>query len=214
MMPISDYLNYILITAIITGCLSTYFLFAFIAGVRKVRVITSIRKFTGLLLFSFATASMSFLLIGIQGYQALTYEDSIASVSIIPKGGQHFVAVVKFANKAEQSYHLAGDEVMFEANVLKWKPWSNILGLRTAYRLDRIRGRYVTIEDEKNKPMTLFPLTEGQPSDIAEWRDKYQPLSFLLDVEHGSASFASAASKSSFDLMMTTNGLLLRPVGE
>jgi len=213
-MPTSDYLNYILITAIISGCLSIYYFLAFISGVKKVKVIASVRKLTGLLLFSFATASMSFLLIGIQGYQALTNEQLIANVSIIPKGGQHFVAVVKFIDKPEQSFHLAGDEVMFEANVLKWKSWSNILGLKTAYRLDRIRGRYVVIEDEKNRPMTLFSLAEGQPSDIAEWRDKYQSLSFLLDVEHGSASFASADRKRVFDLMMTTNALLLRPVGE
>ncbi len=213
-MPISDYLNFILLAAIVSGGLSTYFLFAFFGGIKRVKIITSIRKLVGLLVFSFATASMSFLLIGIQGYQALTYEQAIASVSIIPKSGQHFVAVVKFKDNPQQSFHLAGDEVMFEANVLKWKPWSNILGLKTAYRLDRIRGRYVLIDDEKNKPMTLFSLTESQSSDIAEWREQYQPLSFLLDVEHGSASFASADRKRDFDLMMTTNGLLLRPVGE
>lgn len=213
-MPISEYLNYILIVAIITGCISIYFFSAFLIGIKRVKVITSVRKFTGLLFFSFATASMSFLLIGIQGYQALTYEQSIASISIIPKDGQHFVAVVKFKDKPEESFHLAGDELMIEANVLKWKPWSNILGLKTAYRLDRIKGRYTIIEDEKNKPMTLFPLTEGQPSDIAEWREQYKPLSFLLDVEHGSASFASAERKRTFKLMMTTNGLLLRPDGE
>ncbi len=213
-MPTSDYLNYILITAIIAGCLSIYFFFTLVASLKKMRMIVSIRKIIGLLIFSFVTASMSFLLIGIQGYQALTYEHSIASVSITPKGGQYFVAVVKLVNMPEQFFHLAGDEVMFEANVLKWKPWSNILGLKTAFRLDRIRGRYVNIEDEKNKPMTLFPLTQDQSSDIAEWRDKYQPLSFLLDVEHGSASFASADRKKSFNLMMTTNGLLLRPIGD
>ncbi len=213
-MPLSESLNYILIVSIITGCISGYFLFSFLGHLRKARVLASVRKFTGLLVFSLVTASTSFLLIGIQGYQALTHEQVIAKVSIIPNGGQYFVATIRFDNGTEQFFHLSGDEIMFEANVLKWKAWSNILGLKTAYRLDRIRGRYASIEDEKNKPITLFPLVEAGSPDIADWREQYQPLSFLLDVEHGSASFASAAQKRSFELMMTTNGLLLRPVGE
>jgi hypothetical protein len=213
-MLLSESLNYILIVSIVTGCISGYFLFSFLGNLRKIKVLASVRKFTGLLIFSLATASTSFLLIGIQGYQALTHEQMIAKVSIVPNGSQHFVATIRFENGVEQLFHLAGDEVMFEANVLKWKPWSNVVGLKTAYRLDRVRGRYVSIEDEKNKPITLFPLVEGPSSDIADWREQYQPLSLLLDVEHGSASFASADHKRSFDLMMTTNGLLLRPVGE
>jgi len=213
-MPISDYLNYILVASVVTGCFSIYFLFSFVGHLKKVKLISSVRKLISLLLFSFITASLSFLLIGIQGYQMLTEEIPVAKVSIIPKTDQYFVAVVELEGKPEQLFQLAGDEVMFEANVLKWQSWSTVLGLKTAYRLDRVRGRYYDIEDEKNKPSTLFSLVENGDSDIAAWREKYQHLSFLLDVEHGSASFASADKKMTFDLMMTTNGLLLRPILE
>jgi len=213
-MPISDYLNYILVASIVSGCFSLYFLFSFVGRIKKVKLLSSVRKLFGLLIFSFITVSLSFLLLGIQGYQMLTSEILVAKVSIIPKSRQHFVAVVQFEDKPEQFFQLAGDEVMFEANVLKWKSWSTILGLKTAYRLDRIRGRYYKIEDEKNKPLTLYSLVEGDGLNIAEWRENYQHLSFLLDVEHGSASFASAEGKKTFELMMTTSGLLLRPITE
>ncbi len=209
-MPISDYLNFILVAASVTGLFSVYLLFSLFGRIRKVKVLSSIRKLTSLLLFSFITASLSFLLIGIQGYQALTHETLIATVSIVPKQSQTFEAIVQLENRQPQTFQLSGDEVMFEANVLKWKPWSNILGLKTAYRLDRIRGRYLNIEDEKNKPSTLFSLNNNDSPDIAEWREQYQNLSFLLDVEHGSASFTSANQEKRFELMMTTNGLLLR----
>lgn len=211
-MPISDYLNYIMVAAVVTGCFSVFFLISFVGHIKKVRLVSSIRKLISLLIFSFITASLSFLLLGVQGYQMLTDETSVAKVSIVPEAEQNFVAIVQFQDKPEAVYQLAGDEVMFEANVLKWQPWATVLGLKAAYRLDRIRGRYYDIEDEKNKPSTLFSLVESTDSDIAQWRERYQHLSFLLDVEHGSASFASADKKMSFDLMMTTNGLLLRPV--
>jgi len=46
---------------------------------------------------------------------------------------------------------------------------------------------------------------------IGEWREEFAFLSFLLDVEHGSASFASADTSKSYELAVTTSGLLLRP---
>jgi len=211
-MPISNYLDYILVASIVAGCFSFYFLFSFVGHIKKVKLISSVRKLLSLLLFSFITASLSFLLLGIQGYQMLTDETPIGKVSIIPKSEQSFVAVIQLEGKPEQLFRLAGDEVMFEANVLKWKSWSTLLGLKTAYRMDRIRGRYYAVEDEKNKPSTLFSLVDKSNADIAKWREQYRYLSFLLDVEHGSASFASADRKKEFTLMMTTNGLLLRPV--
>lgn len=211
-MIITDDLDYLLITSLITGTLSIYLLFSFVKHLKKIKLVASLRKLISLLIFSSVTASLSFLILGIHGYRALTHEILVAKVSIIPKNEQHFVAVVKIQNNPEQFFHLAGDEVMFEANVLKWKPWSNILGLKTAYRLDRIRGRYNKIEDERSKPSTLFSLYEKSTSDISEWREQYQYLSFLLDVEHGSASFASADRQQNFELMMTINGLLLRPL--
>ncbi len=100
---------------------------------------------------------------------------------------------------------------MFEAKVLKWKPWANVLGLETAYRMDRVRGRFKDIDDEQNQQSTIFALGEHSDLDLSKWRKEYQQLSYLLDVEHGSASYVSVEEIQYFDLMMTTNGLLLRP---
>ena len=218
-MPTTEYLNYIFVASVVTGGWSLYLIFSLIHNLKKIKIIRSIRKLVNLMIFSFVTASLSFLLVGIQGYKALTHEELIAKVSIIPGSvqsgsGQSFVAIVEFDNDEPKYYRLSGDEVMFEANVLKWKPWSNILGLKTAYRLDRVRGRYTNIEDERNKPATIYSLVADRSSDIAQWRDEYQTLDFLVDVEHGSASFTSAEKMKVFNLMMTTNGLLLRPILE
>jgi len=211
-MEASESINYILVVAVVSGLFSLYFLVSFFRQVKKIRPIKSVKKFIGLALFSSMSLSLSFLLIGLQGYKALTEESLIAKVSIIPKAGQNFVAIVQLNNGQEKMFNLSGDQVMFEANVIKWKPWSNILGLKTVYRLDRIKGRYSDIADERSKPRTLYELVEEENINIAEWREQYQYLSLLLDVEHGSASYASTKQMNDFELMITTNGLLLRPV--
>lgn len=210
MYPVSDYLNYLLVVSVMTGGISVYYLFSFILRIKKLKLISSSRKLVGVLFFSLMTAALSFFLIGVQGYQALTYETHIASVVVIPKGKQIFIARMDFPDGSSKRFELAGDEVMVEASILKWKPWSNIIGLKTAYRLDRIRGRYQEISDEQSNMPTLYLIQKDDDMDIADWRKQYDYLSVLLDVEHGSASYVSAKEKRVFELVVTTSGLLLR----
>jgi hypothetical protein len=208
---VSAYLNYLLIAAIISGVFSVYFFSSFCLKLKNKQLFKSFRKLIGLLVFSMSCGFFSLIVIGTQGYQALTHEILAATVTITPLSEQKFVARVVYTDGYSESYSLRGDEVMFEANILKWKPWSNILGLRTAYRLDRIRGRFKDIAQEQSHSPTVYQIFPADESDIAEWRTDFQHLSFLVDVEHGSASYVEATQSTVYQLFVTTDGLLLRP---
>jgi len=211
-MPITDYIDYLLIAALITGLLSLFYLLTFLFRIKKLKFIGSIRKLSGLLFFSVLTAFSSLLIVTAKGYQALTHESHIADLIIVKNEGKQFKAIIDFKDGGAQQFDLAGDEVMIESNILKWKPWSNILGLRTAYRLDRIRGRYQDIQVEKLSSPTLFSLRDETKKDISDWRKEYQQLSFLVDVEHGSATYVTADKNQTYQLMVSNNGLILRPL--
>ena len=210
-MLLEQMLNIFTVASIVCGGLSLYFLFGLGSQLKKKKPLGAAKKTVGLSLFSLITVSTSFLLVGVQGYQAFTNETLVAKITIVPLATQKFRAIVEFESGEKQQFVLQGDEIMFEAKVLKWKPWANVLGLENAYRMDRIRGRFKDIEEEKNRESTIFPLTKSLDLDLSEWRQDYQQLSYLLDVEHGSASYVSVQDVRYFDLMMTTNGLLLRP---
>ena len=210
-MPITDYLDYLLITALITGLLSIFYLLTLLFRIKKLKLIGSIRKLSGLIFFSVLTAFSSLLIVTAKGYQALTHESHIADLIIEKYEGKQFKAILNFKNGNSQQFDLAGDEIMIESNILKWKPWSNILGLRTAYRLDRIRGRYRDIQVEKLSSPTLFSLRDESQKDISDWRKEYHQLSFLVDVEHGSASYVAADKSQTYQLMVSNDGLILRP---
>jgi hypothetical protein len=210
-MLLEQILNIFTVTSIVCGGLSLYFLIGLGSQIKKKKALGAAKKTVGLSLFSLITLSASFLLVGIQGYQAFTQETLVAKITIVPLSSQKYRAIVEFESGEKHQFVLAGDEIMFEANVLKWKPWANVLGLETAYRMDRIRGRFKDINDERNRESTIFALSENTGLDLSKWRKEYQQLSYLLDVEHGSASYASVEEIQYFDLMMTTNGLLLRP---
>jgi len=87
------------------------------------------------------------------------------------------------------TYELAGDEIYVDAHILKWKPMANMLGLHTAYELDRVAGRYDDIA--WSGPRTGRCI---RWSRIDRWiflgsGSGYAFLAPLLDAEYGSGTF-------------------------
>ena len=108
-----------------------------------------------------------------------------------PTGPQKFSATVRYPDLREVKFELAGDEVYVDAQILKWKPIANMVGLHTAYELDRIAGRYRSIEHERSAPRTIFPLSRDKPLDLFDLRQRYTFLAPLLDAEYGSATYVA-----------------------
>jgi len=146
------------------------------------------------------------------GYQALTREEVAARVSVQPTGPQQFSARFRFPDGRDASYTLAGDQIYVDAHVLKWKPIANIVGLHTAYQLDRVAGRYAALDKERNGPRTVHSLATERPLDLFDLRSRYAALAPLLDVEYGSATFAPADRLAEYEVRVSTTGLLIRPV--
>ena len=146
------------------------------------------------------------------GYQALTRETVAARVAVTPTGPQAFVAHFSFPDGRAADYALRGDEIYVDAHVLKWKPIANLIGLHTAYELDRVAGRYAALERERSEPHTVHSLSEGKPVDLFDLRTRYSLLRPLLDVEYGSATFAPADQPMEYEVRVSTTGLLIRPL--
>jgi hypothetical protein len=164
---------------------------------------------TGGLLLALGALAGS-LALGIQGYRALTHEEVAARIEIRPLGPQRFEATVHGADGTAVTHELAGDEIYIDAHILKWKPVGNLLGLHTLWSLDRIAGRYRSIEQERTAPRTVHPLAPDRPLDLFALRRRHAALSPLYDAEHGSASFLPVTGPATLELRITTSGLLLR----
>lgn len=148
--------------------------------------------------------------LGIQGYRALTQETVAAVVRTEPAGPKRFQAWFRFPDGREVSYTLSGDQLYVDAHILKWNPMVNVLGLHTAYELDRIAGRYQDLTQEQQQPRTVHSLAPARKVDLFDLRQRYAVLSPLLDAEYGSATFAAAESPAQFEIRVSTTGLLIR----
>jgi hypothetical protein len=167
------------------------------------------RTLAGLLLISIGALGGAVAL-GVQGYQALTREVVAAQLSVRPTAPQRFEVKVRFPDAREASFEVAGDEIYADARILKWKPWANVLGLHTAYELDRLSGRYRDIEQERKAPRSVHALGVAKPVDLFGLRRRHAFLEPLLDAEYGSASFVPVTRPAELELRVSTTGLLLR----
>ena len=125
-------------------------------------------------------------------------------------GPQQFTATFTFADGRRRTFELTGDAIYVDALVVKWHPWANILGLHTAYQLDRVAGRYDRLEDEQTRPRRIYPLSTPNPVDmfqLARFLARFGPV---VDAEYGSATFVSARQPAELELRVSTSGLLFR----
>jgi hypothetical protein len=154
--------------------------------------------------------SAAMIAFGVRGYAALTRETLAATISVAPSGVQRFDARVRFPDGREADYVIAGDELYVDAHILKWKPLANVLGLHTAYELDRIAGRYRSAEQEQTGLRTVHPLGPPQLVDLFALRSRYAWLAPLVDAEYGSASFVPVTKPTELEVRVSTSGLVIR----
>jgi len=172
-----------------------------------------VRLLAGLLVLAVG-ALLATVGIATYGYVALTREEVAARIAVEPVGPQRFRAMFRFPDGREANYILAGDEIYVDAHVLKWKPLANLMGMHTAFELDRVAGRYRSIDQERAGPRTVFPLGQQKPFNLFHLRQRYTLLAPLLDAEYGSASFVPVIRSMELELRISTTGLLIRERGK
>ena len=201
----------LLIAGLAFGVLGIVALVAGLAALVRLRPMRfMLRTVFGLLLVGIGTLALA-VAFGSQGYRALTQEQLAGRIAVHPTGPQRFEARFVFPDGRTETYAIAGDELYVDAHIIKWKPIANLIGLSTAYELDRIGGRYRSIDQERGAARTVHPLTPSRLVDLFELRRRYAFLAPLFDAEYGSASFVPVESDTELQLLVSPTGLLIRP---
>ena len=149
-------------------------------------------------------------------YQRLTHERDVAILSIARVSEQNYNVTVQYPSTDSasnpDSFSIKGDEWQLEARILKWKGWANLIGLDSYFQLDRIRGRYRSIEQEINQTPTIYAFP-NESRGINLWRLKKMMKSKIpfLDAYYGQAVFLPLKDGAEFIISMNQSGLLARP---
>jgi hypothetical protein len=200
------------IAAVVFGLAGVIFILSGMTALLRWRPLRfMLRTLIGLLLLAMGVIAGG-IGIGMQGYRALTREDVAARVHVAPSGPQRFTATVRIPDRPEMTFDLAGDQIYVDAHIIKWTPMANVLGLHTAYELDRVAGRYDDLAQERSADRTIYPLAEDRIVDLFGLRRRYAALAPLLDAEYGSGTFVPVKRRADFEVRISTTGLLMREV--
>ena len=161
------------------------------------------------LLFLGVGSALGIVGLGAQGLHLLDREATAARIRVVPTGKQTYDATVTFADGRTQTYALAGDDIVVDAHVVKWTPLASRLGLATAYRLERIAGRYRSVDQETTARRTVFPLSASGPVDLIDLAHKL-PLAPIFDAEYGSATYVPVVQPETLEVKVSESGLLMR----
>lgn len=199
-----------LVAALVLGALGALLILAAIVALVRLRPLGfAVRTLAGLLLLSLGSVA-GMIALGMQGYRALTREDVAARLTVQPTSPQRFIVSMHLADGRDAIFDVAGDEVYVDARVLKWKPAASLLGLHTAYELDRVAGRYRDIAQERSAPRTVHSLGQERPVNLFRMRERYPFLASAFDAEYGSASFVPVTRPAELELRVSSTGLLIR----
>lgn len=176
----------------------------------------SIRNFVLLMLMT-ALGGM-FLSIGFFfiAYHNFSYEEKVAVVEVQPIDKQKCNLIIEeFLGDDKSNYYrfeVTGDQWVLEGDILKWEDYVGFFGLRTRYRLNRVRGRYIKTDEEVATPPSVHSLIEDEEDFL--WNILYdvgQQLPFVNTV-YGNAAYQMSDKPKRFDVFVTTSGFGIREI--
>jgi hypothetical protein len=203
-------------TALITVLALAGILFLILAvrRLRRRRMVGGAVHGATALIFVLLSACAVMLAANLRTYQRLSFEQPAGELQLTRTADRQFNAVLTYPNGEHASFALRGDEWQVDARVLKWHAFANLVGFDTAYRLERIGGRYTSIEDERTQPRTVYSLNLPQRIDPWDLVHRYHSWVPWMDALYGSATFLPMADGALFEIKVSQSGLVARPLNQ
>ncbi len=153
----------------------------------------------------------------LQAYHSFTLERAVARVIVEPVTDDHTsrLTLIQYFSPDSQitsQYLIRGDQWVLEGDILKWDNWMNFMGLGTRYRLTRLRGRYLSTEDEINRQPTIYSLVKKENDPLWRYLYEYGPELPFVNSVYGNAVFQASDDAKQYVVLVSTSGFLTREI--
>ena len=153
--------------------------------------------------------------VNVYTYQQLTNEKPVATVSIQKQERKNYTVKIEEPGGKVSTYEIYGDLWELDARIVKWHGILNAIGLKPGYKLDRIQGRYISIEDERSMKRSVYDLAEAK-FGIDVWKALQNGTIWLpwVDTSYGSATYVPLKDGAIYAVNLSATGLLARPLND
>ncbi len=145
-------------------------------------------------------------------YDALEGMQTVARIGTVQAGPQRWRVTVETESGAPVQAMILGDQWQMDARILRLAGPLRWLGLAPGYQLERLSGRYTSLEQERNAPRSVIGLSEASWPDL--WAlDRTFNLPFIEGV-YGNATFMPMGDGAQFDVRLSSSGLVAVPTND
>jgi hypothetical protein len=159
------------------------------------------------------------LLVGVVAYDLRSYDAQVldkplVTLSFAADGAQRYrVNLLEGAD--EREVILEGDLWQLDARLLGWKGLAALIGLKPGYRLEKLSGRFLAIEQQQNARYDQVQLA-ASPYGIDLWRWLrlgHRDL-FLFEPQAARVTYLPIADGAVFSVSLGPTGLMARPMNQ
>ena len=181
---------------------------------RRWRIIGGTLFFSGGTVVLALAVAAGALALNLFTYARLTHEQQAAQVTTRQLGERRYAVTLQVPREPARHFDLAGDEWQIDARVLKWRGLATLIGFDTAYRLERLSGRYADVQSERTAPRSVHSLAPESGLDLWSLVRRHHRYLPLADALYGSAAYVPMAEGAEYDVSVSASGLVVRPANE
>ncbi len=147
-------------------------------------------------------------------YSELPQDKPLVTLNFKALGPQNYqVTLLEGGN--EREVRLDGDLWQLDARLFKWKGLGELLGLEPGYRLERLSGRYLAIEQQA---LAQHPRAQLAASpygvDLWRWLRMAQRDFFLFAPEAQRVTYLPMADGAVYSVSLSPTGLMAQPLNQ
>jgi len=173
-----------------------------------------LRRMFGLAFLLIAIA-LGALALALHSYRSLHADVPVAQLTLRQVAPQRFSATLTPAAGALRTFELQGDQWEVDARVVRWQLPPRLAGVPPLYQLERISGRYVDIQKEREATRTLFDLTDAGQLDLWTLKRQFPQWLPFVDADFGSGAYLPMVDGGRFDLLLSPDGgLVAKPADQ
>ena len=197
----------------VSGVLGLMLTFAGLGRLARLRFFTGVPRLAFGAGFLGMAGVVALVGLNLQTYQRLTFERPVATISFVEtETAGAYTANLVYPGGERAAFVLQGDEWELNARVIKFKAFSNLLGFDSAYKLDRLYGRFEDVARAGESNGVSLATNAGL--DVVDVSKRSGGRLGVEDARYGSAVYNPMSDGLSFDVFMTQTALIARPAND
>lgn len=150
----------------------------------------------------------------LRSYQPLAADKPLVTVSFQAQGAERFQVSLQEGG-SERLVTLEGDLWQLDARLLQWKGLAGLIGLQTGYRLEKLSGRFLAIEQQDKALHTEASLAQSRYDvDLWRWLRTGPHDLFLLNAQARRVTYLPMVDQAVYSVSLTPTGLLAQPLNQ